>query len=86
MLSVVEGPVAVGTVWLRDFTHLTQVSAEQTVRRQEVGEVEVHLISFSKQPVIHESDEPGCPPPSYFLLAPFLASMCGVGSGSSVSL
>ena len=60
MLSVVEGPVAVGPGWLRGFTHLQQVSAKQTVPRQELSEVEVHLTLFTAQPVIHEWDQPGC--------------------------
>ena len=72
VLSVVEGPVAVDTVWPHDFTHLVQVSAKQTVPCQELGEVEVHLTPFSKQPVIHVWNQPGCPPASCFLFPPFL--------------
>ena len=48
MLSIVEGPVAVGTVWLRDFTHLKQVGAKQTVSRQELSQVEDHITLFTE--------------------------------------
>ena len=82
----IEGPVAVGTVWLHNFIHLTQVSAEQTMPRRELGEVEVHLTPFSEQPVIHEWDQPGCPSPSCFLFPSFLPSLYGIGSVSSVGL
>ena len=67
MLSVVEWPDAVDAVWLCEFTHLMQVSVEQTVPRQELSELEVHRTPFSEQPVIHEWGQPGFPFFSCFL-------------------
>ena len=65
MLSVVEGPVVLGTVSLRKFTHLIQVNVEQTVPRQELYEVEVHPTPFqSSNPRVRST---WLPPSSSFL-------------------